>query len=201
MFNVLGNATGGKIKTKFRLKSEKRTASGSPFIWRVFAPGCDQNECDRIGETFDLTSANTIDLINQFDEKSCCKWIPNKVSKDFQNFECTPSFLGTLYNITSLKKTGGWPCVRMMDKLNDKRKKKGDNMNENDYWFAGQMQMSPDFGLFKKFDVDTSVQENEEDEISWRPKELGCEDWGEQRGCFKGKIFFKYKTPFRFTNH
>ena len=156
--------------------SKERTESGAPFLWQVFAPGCDQKKCDEISETFDTTSDNAIDFINQFDEKSCCRWIPNKL----QDFKCEASFLGDLYKDASFDKdrVGGWPCVRLMKRLNQIKNRQ---METTDYWNAGQMQMSPDFGLIKEFDVDMTGQVDGESKISWEPIDTNK--------CFNCKAF------------
>ena len=83
-----------------------------------------------------------------------------------------------MYNKTLPDRLGGWPCVRIMSQF-EIMKGKGKEMTENHYWFAEQMQMPVDFGLFKEFDVDMTGQDNDKNEMSWKPIEI-------TEGCFKG---------------
>ena len=57
----------------YQMKAEKRTNSGGPYVWRSFAPGCDEKTCDELDE---------------LDEYSCCHYIKNKNNP---GFNCTGS--------------------------------------------------------------------------------------------------------------
>ena len=127
VFLPVGDAEGNKVQVSYQMKSEKRTDSGGPYIFRSFAPGCDQKKCDELDE---------------LDQYSCCNYIRNKHN---QTFVCENEI-----------------CRRMDDAMQNKRNiaKYGEKMTTNHYWFATQMQMSPDFGLVKEFDVEMEWKDN-----------------------------------------
>ena len=68
VFWPVGDAEGNKVQVSYQMKAEKRTNSEGPYLWRSFAPGCDEKTCDELDE---------------FDEYSCCHYIKNKKNPIF----------------------------------------------------------------------------------------------------------------------